>query len=256
MQSSRRLSLLVATGTLITLSALTAACGANSEEPRSSTPGTAINAAVNAAGTETAVDKTTFISDLLTAIDRYDTVHLSIRAGTMGSGEVDIRYSDEGSLIHVDADFAQRGPSQFVIADGAVYVEQGQGGKWLTIDQDDPSYGSLLKTFTRLGPHESVVGLGRGTNTVTRVGSRDVDGETLAAYRLEVDPTIATGAFKALAGSSGISETLVFTFLVDDTGLLRRTEVDVVGETTTVSLSGWGTPVTITVPSGDDLVTS
>lgn len=246
MVPSLRTTLLAAT---LLLLVLPAGCG-GSDDDQPPTDTVAVGASV------APVDKNAFVTDLLAAIDAYDSVHLSVRAGTMGSGEVDLSYPAGKTLIHVDADIARRGPSEFVIADGVVYIEQTQGGKWSVLDGDDPSYGSLLTTFTKIGPHESVAGLGRGIISVTRNGSRTVDGAELTAYRLEVDPSRATGAFKALAGTSGISEALTFDFFVDDADLLRLVEAQVGGEVTTVALTAWGEPVTIVVPSADQLVGS
>lgn len=249
MSFSPRVAVLAVVGVVL---ALSAGCNSESaEEPSSS----AVAAPAAAALTDGPVNKAEFLADLLSAIDQYDSVHLSVRAGTTASGEVDISYPDKTPWIHVDADTALRGPSRFVIAGGVVYIEQSQGGKWAVIDQSDPSYGALLRTFTEIGPHESVAGLGKGIISVTRDGTRRVDGAELTAYRLEVDPSRARGAFKALAGNSGISEVFSFEFLLDEDDLLHRVEVTVTGETTTVSLTDWGVPVSEVVPSGDQLIT-
>lgn len=248
MQRTPRILLATACALLI---ALAAGCDQGSDDtaPASST------LATTTSESDAPLTKESFVRSLLTAIDKHSSVHLSVNTGAMGSGEADVRYDDNSTVIGVEANSDLRGPSRFVITPGAVFVEQTQGGMWSKIDRNDPSYGELIKTYTKIGPKESVAGIGAGILSVFRDGKREVDGMELTVYRLEVDPTRATGAFNALAGTSGISQNIVFDFYVDSDNLLRLVETVVVGEKATVALTGWDEPVTIDVPAADKVIT-
>ena len=248
MQRTSRILLATASALLISLAA---GCGGG-------TDGTAPASSSLAQGTSEStapLTKESFVSGLLTAIDAHSTVHLSVDTGGSDTGEADVRYGGGETLIGVEANSELRGPSRFVITKGAVFVEQTQGGMWSKIDGNDPSYGELIKTFTEIGPRDSVAGIGAGITSVFRDGKREVDGRELTVYRLEVDPTKAQGAFKALAGTSGISETVVFDFFVDSDNLLRLVETVSAGQKATVALTGWDEPVTIDLPATNQVIT-
>jgi hypothetical protein len=202
------------------------------------------------------VNPATFVSSLLKAVDSEDSVHLTIDAESFGSGEADVSYGHGPTKIHVTGDLTTDGRASFVIANGVVYVEQGAGGQYTMIDKNDPAYGPLLQTFTQVGPHESIAGLGQGITSVTSEGTTSVGDETLQKFAVTANPSTATGAFRALAGTSNVAGDLMFDFYVDGDNLLRQVETDVSGEHVTVTLDDWGDPVSITVPSGEQLATS
>lgn len=193
-----------------------------------------------------------FLRGLLTAIDAKHSVHLKI-ASPMGAGQADITYDSSGARTRAEGDANGR-RTMFIIANGVVYIQQGSGGKFLVVDKNDPSYGSLLRTFNNVGPHDSVAGLGKGILSVTKSGTKKIGGATYTRYRLVVDPSKATGAFEALTGSSGISNSLVFNFYVDAHDLLRRVETTIGGQFTTVDLTGWNKPMSIAIPSGSQII--
>ena len=114
-------------------------------------------------------------------------------------------------------------------------------------------YGALLREFTDLGPRTAISGLGAGLVAVVRDGTRTADGTDLAVYRAKIDPSKATGPFHALAGTSGSAAPMSFTLVVDDKNLLRQVEVDSAG-VSTVAFTRWGEPVSIAVPTEDQLL--
>lgn len=202
------------------------------------------------------VDKDAFFADLMTAIDAQESVHLDVDTPEFGSGEVDVSYGRDGTQIQVVTDLVIAGPTMIIIADGVVYLEQSKNGKYAVVDRDDPTYGKMLSTFTEIGPHDSVAGLAAGATKVTSEGRRAVDGELLDRYVVTIDPTRSKGAFQALAGSSGIAQPLDFVLYVDGgTNLLRRVEVTSGGNLSTVSLTDWGVPVIVRVPTKSELAT-
>ena len=256
MQPSRRLAVATA-ATLLVL--LTAGCGGDepsgSDRPASS-PADATS--VQPAEVTGPIEAKAFVAGLLTAIDAESTVHLTFEGVSLGSAEVDVAYGPKATdtKIYVDAEDPQRGPAVYVIVHGAAYIQQEVGGKYLMLDRNDPTYGRLFRSYANFGPHQSVAGLGRGITSVVAEGTATVEGRTLDRYAVEADPAQATGALKALAGTTaGLArEPLMFTFYVDDRGRPARVEVKVSGERTTVDLNDWSKPVSIAVPTRAQLV--
>lgn len=248
----------VALAAAATVLLLAASCG---DDDSSAKPPAAASNLAAAAGSTVAeipdgpVDKSAFIADLVAAVDAYTSVHLSVKAASMGTGEVDVSYggTNAPTVASVDTEIAGRGSGRFVVTEGAVYVEQKSPGTFLKIDAADPSYGALLREFSDLGPRAAISGLGAGLISVVRDGTRTVEGIELAAYRAKIDPSKATGPFHALAGTSGIATPMSFRLYLDDENLLRLIEVDGAG-TSTVAFTRWGEPVSVAVPTEDQIL--
>jgi hypothetical protein len=231
-----------------------AACGGVDTNPVGDRPTAAATSPSPAAFTGS-VDTTAFIDDLLAAIDSRTSVHLRVDAGDAGVGDADVSYGKPaGTTVRVVGSYSTNGASMFVISHGVVYVQQDIGGRYIRIDETNPTYGRLLATFGDVGPHESVAGLAPGITEVVRDGTGTVAGEELLRYRVTVDPSKASGTFKAMAGTSGISESVTFAFYTDSKNLLRRVETTIAGQKTVVDLIDWDKPVTIDVPSGADVM--
>jgi hypothetical protein len=190
----------------------------------------------------------------MTAIDDEDSVRLTIRVSPFASGVADVSYDDERTLIEVRGVLDGSRHSRFVIADGKVYIEQGDGGQFTVVDRSNPSYGPLLTTFPQLGPEDSIRGLGEGIESVVDTGTQEIGGRTLRTYAVEANPSTATGAFRGLAGTSNIAEALMFRFYVDDQNLVRRVETSLNGAPVVVTLDRWSKPVEIHVPTREEIV--
>lgn len=234
----------------VVLSGLTG-CGSGDRDPSAAPSGNGSAAAVTAGP----LNPDVFVDDLLEAIDAESSVHLSIDAPGTGTGEADADWSGGTTTVRVAAQADLRGEILLVIADRVVYVEQGDG-MYSVIDENDPSYGPLLENFQDIGPHDAVEGLRAGISSVVEEGLHEVAGTELRRYRVTVDPSKAQGAFKALAGSSGMSEAVDFRMYVDENNLLRRVEATLLTGSATVTLDDWSEPVAITVPRSVDLITS
>jgi hypothetical protein len=181
-------------------------------------------------------------------------VHLSVAAGSAGTGQVDVAYRGKSTRIKVQAVLTGGRHQMFIIAGDVVYIEQNNTGTYAMIDKNDPEYGSLLSTFTEIGPKDSVAGLGAGMTSVVADGTSRVDGLALRHYRATVNPSTATGAFKALGSSTAGTDPMQFDLYVDKSDLLRLIEVHTGDGTTSLTLSAWGAPVSIKVPSGTQIV--
>jgi hypothetical protein len=230
-----------------------AACGHN-DETRIGADAAAGSPSSTSLPTTGPVDKDAFVSALLAAIETKHSVHLSVAAGSAGSGQVDVAYRGNATKIKVQAVLTGGRHQLFVIANDVVYIEQGGTGKYAMIDKNDPEYGSLLSTFTEIGPKDSVAGLGAGMTSVVADGTSTVSGKVLRHYRAIVDPSRATGAFKALGSSNAGTDPMQFDLYVDKSDLLRLIEVHTGDGTTSLTLGAWGAPVTIKVPSGSQIV--
>jgi hypothetical protein len=246
--------LLLSVSAALVLAATTTACGGDDKPAAESTPTAAVSSAAPAAFTGS-VSTTAFIDNLLAAIDSQTSVHLKVDAGDAGVGDADVSYGTPGDTkIRVVGSYSTNNATMLVIYHRVVYVQQDVGGRYIAIDKNDPSYGQLLATFSDIGPHESVAGLAPGISEVVRDGTETVDGRQLLRYDVTVDPSKATGAFKAMAGTSGISQAVKFEFYTDSDNLLRRVEATITGQKTVVDLVDWDKPVSIKVPSGAEVM--
>jgi hypothetical protein len=245
----RRTLVLTAVGT--TAMFAFAACGADQSPASTSSP---VSAGANSTGQR--IDPAQFINSLVSAIDKQTSVHLSVMADSMGTGQADVSYSSKKTMTKVAAVLNPGGPRNFIVTGGAVYMLQPTSGKYLMLDKADPTYGSLIASFTQLAPSAAVAGLGNGVTAVVSDGTTVISGVRLKRFKVTADPRKATGAFKVLAGSSSAAQPMTFEFDVDGRGLLCHLSVTLSGQKSSVSLTKWGVPVRISIPRSNQLIHS
>ena len=231
----------LATGAL--LLAPLAACGGDDDKKPA--------ASAKADGAEGAVDVADFFSGLLSAMDKTKSVHMKIEGGF--AADADLSYGGKQPAARVTASLGA-GKIQILVVEGALYMQQSEGGKYTKIGKDDPTFGSLLDTFNSFGPRESVAGIQDGVSQVVAKGSEKFGGTERDRYDVTLDTGKATGAFKALVGSGGGSEEITMKFYVDGDQLLQGIKLDVSGQKLTMTLSDWGKPVDIKAPTKDRLL--
>jgi hypothetical protein len=209
-----------------------------------------------ASSTATAgIDKNVFIDDLVKEIDTKKYVHMNIDGGSLFKADADVDFSGAHALIAMTATLGG-GSRQMVLAGNALYMQQSPGGKYSKLGTDDPTFGSILKTFSGLGPRDTVAGMKPGITKIVDTGAASIDGVKMTRYKITADPDKTSGAFKALAGSAGGPSTIALYFYVDAQKLVHRIETEVSGQKITMQMSDWGKPVSIKVPSGDQVLGS
>lgn len=197
------------------------------------------------------VDKAEFFAGLLAAMDKTKSVHMTLEGAF--SGEADLAYGGKQPAARLSVSLGAA-KVQILTVDGALYMQQSEGGKYTKIGKDDPTFGSLLGTFNGFGPRESVAGIQDGVTKIVAKGPEEFGGEELQRYDVTADSSKATGAFKAIAGSGGGAQKVTLQFYVDSDDLLHGIKVDVSGQKITMTLSDWGKPVTIVAPKPSELL--
>ncbi len=196
-------------------------------------------------------------------------VHVSGAFGAGGqslSMTGDMRTGDPDELaMDVQLDIPQLGSGvRMILVDQTVYMNLGQatGNKYARIDLSDPSeplaqqFGPLLDSAD---PGRSIAALAEGLEKLDKIGEDRVDGVATTHYRATVDTEAALAA-------SGVSDTMpsqtaaqlpkTFAYdlwVGDDDGLIRRLSFDLLGQTSTLTFTGWGEPVQIEAPSPDEI---
>ena len=150
------------------------------------------------------ISASAFIKGLLTQIDKTSTVHMNIDGGTLFSASADVRY---GASTAIKMSAGLGGTKQnLILANSTMYMQQSAGGKYSKITSADPTYGSIIKAFSGLGPRQAIAGIEPGITKVLKDGTTSMDGVTLTKYKVYATTAGTTGAFKALAGTTARSK--------------------------------------------------
>ncbi|MEV6261278.1 hypothetical protein AB0M42_11075 [Streptomyces sp. NPDC051784] len=197
------------------------------------------------------------------------------RVTIRGQGEYDFRRQLGRIRVVLPKDAAgaqEHRPITELLAPGAVYMmNRGAGvpdGKWVRIDTTALEDGNLV-TGGVTDPMAAAELL-RGARDVTYVGRTELAGVKVRHYKGTADlGRAAQGASPSSRGAlaaaaKGFSkDTVPFDAFLDDEGLLRKvrhrftfaTEGPGVSVISTMLLYGFGTPVSVKLPSGKDLYT-
>jgi len=237
-----------AVGTI--LFAALAGCGSN-DSPDAKKPS---SEQTSAPDSKKAPDADEFVTALTDAMLAKRTAKLELELGSSMSASADVDYAASGIRMALKM-ITGSTTVRVVVADGAMYLQQTQGDKYLKIDKDDPALGSLLGQISSFGPQASLAGLKAGITKIDDRGTAKVDGENLTHYVLTVDTSKVENTFGAAAGSEGTPKTLTYDVYVDSSGLLRRVKMKIDGQSLVMKVSEWGKPVTITVPPASQVMT-
>jgi hypothetical protein len=202
--------------------------------------------------TSTSIDD--FVTKLTDAMQQKRTAKLELELGSSMSATADVDYADSGTRMALKMITGSQ-VVRVVLADGAMYLQQTKGSKYLKIDKDDPALGSLLKQVGSIGPKASVSGLKAGIKKISDRGTETVDGEKLTHYVLTVDTSKVSTTFGAPSNTADMPKTITYDVYVDGADLLRRVKMQVSGQTLVMKVSDWGKPVTITVPPASKVMT-
>jgi len=150
------------------------------------------------------------------------------------------------------------GSGEWLKMDLGQYESAGQGGT-----------GGLGTGGLTGGPGGYIESLKSAGATVTETGSDVIDGTSVTVYDGTIDPLAAISdaapdkadAVRRAFEQSGISGSMPFTAYVDDSGMVRRMKITMVGGADgstlhvemTIDLFDFGAPVTITPPPADQV---
>jgi hypothetical protein len=251
MTSTRYRSVAALAAAALLLAPLAGCGGSDDKKP---VAGKSSATATDTAGAVTGktVDKDEFLAKVVDAMKGKTSAHMKISGGSTLNADADLTFGVAKPAIQLTANFGGQ-KVQLIAADNALFIQQGAGGKFVKVGADDPTYGSLLKTFSNFGPQSSIDGIKSGVTKVVEVGTSSVGGQALTQYAVTANTSKATGAIKSLAGSAGGD--VVLRFFLDSDNLLHQIGLDLNGQKATVTFTDWDKPVTIKVPTGNQLLT-
>lgn len=286
--TTRRLAVLL----LATPLALTACSGSDSSTPNSSSAASSTTASLGDLKPGGTVDKATFFQVTKAAADGAKTYSFATQVGDAESGMTSTGVVDNTDANNRKRQITVKNDSgelQLVIANGQVYQRNAavQGSKWTQAPVNAQLNALLTGPGDRMEQDQAVV------QTITYVGEEDVNGTKTKHFTLALDPTKATapatsatgtssggasaptsaaasGSSSAAAtgtssasgtGSAGASGTasspaaapVTVEYWLDDANRTRKMQHSVTGVPTVTTYDKWGEPVTITVPSPDQV---
>ncbi|MET3963503.1 hypothetical protein ABIE44_003437 [Marmoricola sp. OAE513] len=241
-----RTRLVAAAASGVLLLAPLAGCGGD-DKKKDATSSSASDKGGNDAASAGADDADQFTADLVAAMNKQKSVHMTIEGGL--TAEADMKLGAD-PVIKLNASMGA-GKLEMILADNAMYMLQAPGTKYRKIGKDDPTFGSLLGTFNGLSPSQAVTGIKGGITKFKKVGEKTVDGQKVTQYDVTADTSKVDGAFTALAGASGPVE---MKFFVGEGDLLQQIQLDLSGQKLALKFSDWNKPVDIKIPTGDQLL--
>lgn len=250
--------------------ALTACSGSNSTTPSGTTSASSTAATLGDLTPGGQVDPAKFFAVTKAAADANKTYSFTTQIGEAGAD-----MSSTGVVDNSDANNRKRqitlkddqGESQLVIAGGQVFMKNANllGGKWVQTPVNPALESMLGGTSGRIEQDQQLV------KSITYVGEEDVAGTKTRHFTLTVDPTKATTTATTTATTatsaaptpaataattSSIGSAVTVEYWLDDANRTRKMKHTVAGVPSVTTYEKWGEPVTITVPSADQVTTT
>ena len=221
-RSPRKVITTVATASLLALTG----CGGGSDDKAGDAASTPSGAASSPSGTSSSSPgteaATKSLADVIAkSVNEGRSAHVTLDMGTQGSGEGDVSFDGDSSVMQLNLDMSGR-KTEMRLVDGTVYMAvPGQSDKFLKMDVGgaasqlgvDPS--QALEQLEKSGADAEDLGDGHW-----RISK---DGSTTDLY-------------------------------VGDDGYLERIEVEASGRSVTMTYSDWGKKVTVTAPPASDVM--
>lgn len=257
--SVRRNRLLAALGATALLLALTGCGGsddkldakASSSSSSSSSPSS--DSGDSGSPVAERLTKANFADLMLANAKQEKSAHIKAQIGSSLTMEGDVDYSGDDPAMSVTMGMGGA-EGKMVYVDEVLYMQMPgmtQQGKWTTLTKDDKTLGNLVSQLDDMDPRGALDSMKDGLKDIAYVGTTAIDGEDYDQYTVTVDTT--SGAVD-LGEGTNLPDTLTYQLYVDADHLVRRTVVDVAGQTVTVDVTDWGKPVTVKAPPASDVV--
>lgn len=224
-----------------------------------------------------------FVEELTAAQTEAGTVHMSMgysgagaeEAGLAGAPlEADIVLSDPKNPAMAMTTDIEGETADMVLFDGDFYMNMGEttSGKYLSLTEageSDNPMGMLFKgigdvmrsSLEDMDPAAQLEGMEGAITSFEKTGTETVDGVETDVYTLLVDPAKMTGPQVEDLPEDVLAQMgeMEIVYNVDEDNLARALvmTMDVEGKPLVASgtFSGWGEPVDVAAPTGDQLVT-
>lgn len=199
-------------------------------------------------------DPKTFVKRLSDAMAKQGSAHLELELGSSIEASADVDYAKSGTEMALKMVTGTQ-TVRVVLADGAMYLQQTKGDKYLKIDKSDPALGSLLDQVSSIGPRATLSGIEPGLKKIVDRGSETIDGEKLTHYVATVDSSKVKSNLGALTANVKLPKTISYDLYVDADFLLHELRTSISGQKLVMKVSDWGKPVTVEVPPKAQVMT-
>lgn len=207
-----------------------------------------------------------FAALLQDALDQATTAKITMDLGGMGTGDGVADYTQTPPELAMTMTMqALGGDVEVRMVDGTIYLKGaalGGGQGWVSIGLDDPN-SPLGGLGAQLDPTSQFKAFAAAVTEATHVGDEDVDGETLDHYTATVDTAkLLEQSGAAGAGQAGVPDSMTQDWWFDDEGRIRKFSSDMGAlmggagagmGTITLTMSDWGSDVTIEAPPADEV---
>ncbi len=267
----RALTHRAATATATALLLALTACGGGSEEPSaepsSETPSGSSQesspADQPAEGEE--VEPSEFVADMKSGLEASTTAQVAMTIGAAGQtldseGEIDYTTDPPSTAMTMSNPMMGQQEIELRIVDGVMYMNVGRAsqGKFVSFDLSETESlpPGLAGLEEQLDPLAAFRQMEPALQSVTFVGTEEVDGEELSHYELVLDSS-KMKSLQQMPGAAALPEQIGYDLWFDDQFRARRMTLQL--ETAQpvdveVELSEWGEPVDIEAPPANQVV--
>jgi hypothetical protein len=224
-----------------------------------------------------------FVEELAAAQNEAATVHMTMTysgkgaeaAGLAGAPlEADVDISDpENPAMAMQMDLEGEA-TNMILADGDFYMSMGEStsGKFLSLTEAGESDNPMAALFQGMGdvmqgslkdmdPAAQLQGMDGAITSFEKTGTETVDGVETDVYTILVDATKMTGPQVDDLPEDALAEVgeMEIVYYVDEDELARKLELTMGSGAEELvmssTFSGWGEPVDVAAPAGDQLIT-
>lgn len=198
--------------------------------------------------------KANLVPTMLAAMREQKTAHMTMEIGSSVSADADVRYTSTGTEMKMAMDM---GPTRAVVilVDGAIYMQQAKGSKFVKMSKDTPGVGDIIEQMSGLSPDSSVAAMKGALKSVEYAGIDTVAGEKVSKYRVTADTASMAQTFGQNSGLGNLPKSVTYTLYVDDAHLMRRFDMEISGQKITMTVTKWGEPVDIAAPPASQIMT-
>lgn len=258
-------------------------CGATADGSGEAADTTALASPSPSAEAPVELTQASFVEELAAAQSEAATVHMTMTysgagaesAGLAGSPlEADVDISDpENPAMAMQMDMEGE-VTDMVLADGDFYMSMGEStsGKFLSLaeaGESDNPMGALFKamgdvmqgSLQDMDPAAQLEGMNGAITAFEKTGSETVDGVETDVYTILVDPTKMSGPQVDNLPEDALAELgdMEMVYNVDGDNLARKLVLTMGADAEELVMSstftGWGEPVNVAAPTGDQLIT-
>ncbi len=204
------------------------------------------------------VDPDDFAERVAAAFDDLTTAKVSLSLeGAMdieSSGEVDYRGEDPAMRMSLTGVYGEGSSSELILVDKVMYLQiAGENAPYLKVDLSDPDnpLAGSLGDMSSVDPRKTIQSFTENVESVTDVGSEDIDGSPTTHYVLVAD---AAALAEQLDADGSTPASMTFDMWLDEQDRPRRIEADLGDQGSLRSdLTDFGAAVEIEAPPASEV---